>query len=372
MTDTKTNAPARMIFHVPLHIDPTLHSASQIRPVKLQKAFSDIGYTVDVIEGCAADRKRQIAAIKRNICNGVKYDFLYSESSTMPTLLTESHHLPTHPFLDFSFFSFCKKHDIPIGLFYRDIHWCFINKNKDFKQRVAKYFYRYDLTQYSKLLDVLFLPSFEMLQHIPFSFTRKVEELPAGCELHPSNPHVFDGRLRLLYIGGIGGIYDMRTLFKAVAQTPEVSLTVCCRPDEWRAVTDIYEPLLFDNINIVHKYGSGLDELYAEADLFSMFFTNDYTKFAVPYKLFDTMGYSMPVFAPSDTWTGSFVKRNGVGVVCDNSVDEVCSTLASLSRDPSLLTAFRDKMLSIATSHTWQSRARQVADSLTEVNSYTH
>lgn len=372
MTISDNSTSARMIFHVPLQIDPMLHSASQIRPAKMLKAFRDIGYSVDVVEGCAADRKRQIAAIERNIRSGIRYDFLYSESSTMPTLLTESHHLPTHPFLDFSFFAFCKRHSIPVGLFYRDIHWCFINKNRDFKQRVAKYFYRYDLAQYTRLLDVLFLPSFEMLRHIPFAFPRKVEELPAGCELHTSKPHVFDGCLRLLYVGGIGGIYDMRTLFKAVAQTPGLSLTVCCRPDDWRAVADTYGPLISDNIQIVHKHGSDLDTLYAQADLFAMFFTNDYTEFAVPYKLFDTMGYSVPVFAPSDTWTGTFVERNGVGLVSDNTIDEVRSALLTLQSNPSLLASCRERMHSMAPSHTWQARARQVADSLTNQNPYTH
>ena len=52
-------------------------------------------------------------------------NFLYSESSTMPTSLTEPHHMPTHPFLDFSFFYFCKRNGIKIGLFYRDIYWKF-------------------------------------------------------------------------------------------------------------------------------------------------------------------------------------------------------------------------------------------------------
>lgn len=368
MTESNASASARMIFHVPLQLDPSLHSASQIRPMKLQQAFRDIGYSVDVVEGCAAERKRCITAIKRNIRNGVKYDFLYSESSTMPTLLTESHHMPTHPCLDFPFFSFCKRNGIPIGLFYRDIHWCFINKNKDFKQRVAKYFYRYDLSQYVKLLDMLFLPSLEMLQHIPFSFPRKVEELPAGCDIHPINPHVFDGRLRLLYIGGIGGIYDMRTLFRAVSQTTDVSLTVCCRPDDWKAVSSDYTPLMADNINIVHKYGADLDGLYAQADLFAMFFTNDYTQFAVPYKLFDTMGYAMPVFAPSCTWTGSFIEHNRVGVVCDDSVDSVRASLTTLTARPELLASCREKMQAIASSNTWQARARQVADSLTRIN----
>ena len=35
------------------------------------------------------------------------------------------------------------------------------------KSVVAKRFYRYDVRQYAKLLDILYLPSEEMKKHIP-------------------------------------------------------------------------------------------------------------------------------------------------------------------------------------------------------------
>ncbi|MCQ2265379.1 MAG: glycosyl transferase family 1, partial [Bacteroidales bacterium] len=195
-----------------------------------------IGYQVDVVEGPGCERKRLIKEIKQKIQSGVKYDFLYSESSVMPTLLTESHHFPIYPALDFSFFSFCKKNNIPIGLFYRDIHWRFINKNKGWKQRVAKYFYKYDLKQYAKLLDVLFLPTLRMLPHIPFSFLHQIVELPAGCDIAATETHTFDSPLQLLYIGGIGGNYDLKTFLEAVKSSPSVHLTLCCRFSDWNRV----------------------------------------------------------------------------------------------------------------------------------------
>jgi hypothetical protein len=82
----------------------------------------------------------------------------------MPTLLTESHHLPTHPFLDFNFFRFLKNNDIKIGLFYRDVQWNFkeLYNINFFKKIYAKFFYYWDLYNYNNLLDVLFLPSLKM------------------------------------------------------------------------------------------------------------------------------------------------------------------------------------------------------------------
>ena len=149
----------RMIFHIPMRINRERASASSIRPVKMIEAFERLGYEVILIEGNASQRKKRIKEIKHNIRKGVTYDFLYSESSTMPTLLTEKHHCPTHPFLDFSFFSFCRKHGIKIGLFYRDIYWKFELYGSSIKKNIAKYFYRYDLLRYKQLVDVLYLPS---------------------------------------------------------------------------------------------------------------------------------------------------------------------------------------------------------------------
>ena len=159
----------RCIFHIPNYVDPKGLSGSNVRPYKMADAFRQNGYAVDVVMGYGKDRKRQIAEIKRNISNGVRYDFLYSESSTMPTLLTERHHLPVYPFLDFGFFKFCKTHGIKIGLFYRDIYWKFPlyrEKINVLKAKLATAMYRYDLFQYDRLLDVLFLPSVLMKQYM--------------------------------------------------------------------------------------------------------------------------------------------------------------------------------------------------------------
>ena len=114
-----------MIFHFPLPLDSNAKSASGIRPLRMIAAFESLGYKVVLVTGYFSERKDCIAKIKEKIRRGRKYDFVYSESSTMPTTLTERNHLPLHPFLDWFFFRFCNKKGIPIGLSYRDIYWKF-------------------------------------------------------------------------------------------------------------------------------------------------------------------------------------------------------------------------------------------------------
>lgn len=355
----------RLIFHIPLKIDRNDPSASQIRPQKLMAAFTELGWEMDVVEGRGRERKRQIAEIKDKIKRGVHYDFCYSESSTMPTLLTEPHHLPTYPCLDFGFLAFCKRSGIPVGLFYRDIYWQYANKNVDFKQWVARFFYRYDLRQYRRLLDVFFLPTLRMYEYVPCRFACAVRELPSGCEIvsceaMPTN----GGELRVLYVGGIGGDYNILPLVKAVSGMDGMSLTVCCRTYDWDAVKEEYLPYVKGNVSVVHLKGKDVEELYRHADLFAMPHCTEYVKFAAPYKLFEAIGRHKPLLAAKGTWSGDFVERNGIGLTSDNDAEALRRVLGELAAHPEKLAEFRRNMGEVALRNTWEARCRQIAAAL--------
>ena len=355
----------RLIFHIPLKIDRNDPSASQIRPQKLMAAFTGLGWEMDVVEGRGRERKRQIATIKEKIRQGLHYDFCYSESSTMPTLLTEPHHLPTYPCLDFGFLAFCKRHGIPVGLFYRDIYWQYANKNVDFKQWVARFFYRYDLWQYRRLLDVFFLPTLRMYDYVPCRFGCDVRELPSGCEIAPceASPAAAGG-LRVLYVGGIGGDYNILPLVKAVSGLDGVSLTVCCRTYDWEVVKDDYMPYVGGNVRVVHMKGKDVENLYRHTDLFAMPHCTEYVRFAAPYKLFEAVGHHTPLLAASDTWSGDFVERNGIGLTSLNDEEALRATLLSVKEHPETMIAFRHNIPAVAENNTWSARCRQIAGAL--------
>lgn len=357
-------AEKNVIFHIPIKINHEDASASQIRPQRMMQAFRQLGYQVDVVEGYAAQRQKAIKNIKQKIRSGVKYEFLYSESSTMPTQLTEPHHLPTHPCLDFGFFAFCKRHGIPIGLFYRDIYWQFVNRNEDWKQRVARFFYLYDLRQYRKLLSVLFLPSREMVAQIPYELNLPVSELPSGCEPHLLEHNCLDG-LNIFYVGGITGNYDLRKLVAAVSAEKGVHLTICCRREDWDEAHGIYDPLMGDGVTVVHEQGETLQSYFASADIFAMIFEPDeYRRFAVPFKLFETIGYGVPILATEGTWVGDFVVRNEIGLTCENSIEALKEAFSQLRNAPERLSSMRSKMPSVAQENTWLARCRQVSSEL--------
>lgn len=364
----------RMIFHLPFKPNPNHASASQIRPFKMIEAFKSIGYQVDVVIGKGKERKARIKQIRRNIKLGVKYSFLYSESSTLPTLLTEKHHIPTYPLLDFAFFALCKKNHIPIGLFYRDVYWLYPeykNSIGTLKSLYTAIFYKLDLLLYNKFLKVVFLPSLIMAQKIP-QLTVNKYALPSGATIlkSPSDDSVVRDKsesLSFLYVGGIGELYDLQLFCEVIAELgPEVKLILCCREQEWAGVKSIYQKyLLKGNILVKHENGPGLLSLYASADIGCLFIkSNEYRRFAMPFKLFEYLGQRKPIIAPHGTAAGDFVKSNSVGWVVSYSKEDLTHTIKSIIADKKAIDRVKNKVEECIQKNTWEYRAREVEANL--------
>ena len=360
----------RIIFHHPLPIKEDGTSASEIRPKMLIDAFLALGIEVHLATGYARERKASIEKIIANIKDGLTYDLLYSESSTMPTLLTEPHHLPTHPFMDFGLFSIANKKKIPVALFYRDIYWQFENSKTSFlKQRVAKFFYKYDLLKYHKYLDILYLPSLQMAPSIPGEKFTNIKELPPGCapqrdqgsslDIKPT----YDGirPLEIFYVGGMSAHYEMQELFRAVQALENVRLTVCTRQEEWAEVKSQYERYLNPRINIIHNSGAALTEHFQKADLFSLFVKpKEYREFAVPFKLYEYIGYGNPIIASQKTLAGNTVKKQALGWTIEYSYLALQKLLIEIQNNPHILQFKQKEIKAIGAQESWRARAQQI------------
>lgn len=357
----------KIIIHFPFKIDRSRAAASQLRPIKIIDTFKSLGYDVALVEGYGKERQEQIRQIKDRIKKGEKFEFVYSECNTTPTLLTEKHHYPTYPFLDFSFFKFCKKQGIKIGLFYRDIYWCFPENNQGIIRKIMKWFYLYDLHEYNKYVSTLFVPSYEMVGHIPFKLDMPIAELYPGCEGGGDKEFIRkeENKINILYVGGVGHHYDISMIMEEVKNHPSVNLTICCRPDDWDAVKDEYQHLLADNISVVHKSGAELKDLYSNADIFCLFVRPDkYWEFAVPFKLFETIGYGSPILASKGTWVAKFVKENKIGFTCEYSKDAISKLLENISTHLEKLEDVQNNVRNIIDDNTWVARCHKIEESL--------
>lgn len=357
----------RMIFHLPFEPDKNRLSASQIRPYKMISAFQHVGYEVALVIGSAKTREGQIKHIEKRILNGENFDFLYSESSTMPTMLTESHHLPTYPFLDFGFFEFCKIHNVKIGLFYRDIYWLFDEYGKSLsfiKRNLAKFFYRYDLKKYNDLVDIIYLPSMQMAKYIPTVSQNKFKALPPGHDEDEGfASKAIKETIELLYIGGLGSHYQMQKLFSVLKNFPNIHFTLCTRENEWQNAKAEYE--LSENIFIVHKSGDELKDLYQNADIAMLFVKpQEYREFAAPVKLYEYIGKEKPIIASRGTLAGAFVEENDIGWNLEYEEKVLEKFFEKLQDESNIINLKKENLKLIKINHSWEARAKEVEKGL--------
>ena len=336
-------------------------------------AFRVLGHEVDVIAGYSIERKKAIKLIKNKIKSGTKYDFLYSESSTMPTILTDPHHLPLSPLLDFNFFKFCKKNNIKIGLFYRDIYWMFSNYDKNLnllKKNVAKFSYKYELYFYKYLLTKLYLPSLEMGEYVPIVNPKLFSSLPPGHDIGnisdlKKQPKTHLNKLKVFYVGGMSDNYQMHTLIDVINNRDDVEFTLCTRASEWAAVKKEY-PALSNNIKVVHENGAQMQVLMNASDVVSIFLKpQEYSAFAAPVKLYEYLGNRKPIIASQGMLAGKFVSDNKIGWSLPYDASSLNNLLTELNNSPEQLNTVQQYMNNVALEHTWQARAKQVIKDLT-------
>jgi len=362
----------RIIFYYPAPFNRNASSASGIRPVKMYDAFVEAGYIVDKIVGYSKDRLLCFRKIRNNVNNGIRYEFVYGESTTMPTELSDPKHIPIHPFLDFRFFKFCRRNDISIGIFYRDIYWRFPEykeKVSTVKRHIALFFYYFDLIQYRRYLNTLFLPSVNMSKYIPFTKEKQIfHDLPPGHDCDLTDELVVDNPLKLIYVGGIGSLNRLHMLFESLIDNKNIKLTVCTRKNEWTAVMNDYVNIsLSNNIAIEHQSGDSLKLLYNDANLALLFMPiDDYKSFAVPFKLYEYIGYCLPIITSKGTFAGNIVEKLNIGWNIEYSKDSFENLLKYLSENLWEVKEKFENIRKIQHLHSWYQRVKTVENILTE------
>lgn len=309
-----------------------------------------------------------------DLTRGRRYDFLYAESRSIPTLLTERHHLPLFPLLDFRFLRALRKAGVHTGLFYRDVFWrCALYRTMmPWPARLLTVpLYWYDWWWYRHAIDHLFLPSMGMARYLPTEFfAEKCSALPPGTVISSevSLAHTISvepSPLRLLYIGGVEPPnYNLRPLLTVLLQNPALVLTLCCRAPEWEKNRSFYVDLLTDQVDVVHLSGDALTNQYARSNVFGLLREpGEYLNFAVPVKLFESVGQGLPILTLRGTEAARIVEAEGLGWVVD-SIEQAVKKLNDLVEDRRQLEAVREQVLQARKRHTWKQRAQQIADTL--------
>ncbi|MBQ6440301.1 MAG: glycosyltransferase family 1 protein [Mogibacterium sp.] len=362
----------RCIFHYPGPIQENPSSGSAVRPNRMLNAFKAIGYEVEEVTGFSKERAEKIKEVRKKIRNGVKYNFVYSENTSMPTAMADSDHVPRHPVMDEVFLRKCRKAGIPVGLFYRDAYWQFpLYKEsvKWFVPMVTIPIYKNELKGYRKCTDVLFVPSNEFAEAI--GYKGRYQELPPGGDPISINEDTerTDDRIRIFYVGGVSGLYDITVPVQIISEFPEYRLTVCCAEKDWEANETLKGIVAkIDNISVIHKKKHELGPFYIQADIAMAFFErNAYRDLAMPVKLFEYIGYGKPVIATAGTAAGRYIKDNDIGWAIDFDSEQLRTLLRSLAKDRNIIRTKTDKTIAVAPGNTWEARAQMVVKTLTEL-----
>jgi len=344
-------------------------SGSQVRPKKMIQAFEESGFEVLLVTGDSQQRKKMISEVI-NSSKASDYKFIYSENHTLPLFLTDPDHVPRNILADYKLFIWAKRHKIPIGLFYRDIYWRLkekVNTRRWLSDSVKLPFFILELIIYKLFVDHYFLPAIDMNRYFPLKIPiDRSSELPPGCDRKISHPKdksnwTVNRKILLIYVGGISPpIYDISKTIQVMTKLPEIRLTIICRPDEWELHKSYYLKELPTNIEVVHASGLGLKKYLEEADGMLLYRApTEFSKLAMPIKIFEALQEGLPVITNKYTNAGDFVEKNKIGWTV-NSDDKLLELLRYLVQKPDVLTEMRSRILAIAESHTWCARALTV------------
>jgi glycosyltransferase involved in cell wall biosynthesis len=356
-------------------------SGSDLRPAKLLQAFRQLGYDVDVVAGPAAARKQSIERVKREILAGARYEFLYAEPPTTPTLLNEPHHFPAHPLLDYRLLRFCHSRGIPVVLFYCDVQW----RLPGYASRVGwpKYlvmlpFFHLDLLVYRRTVDAFLVPDRGMLPQI----AGWVSERPSWASMPGFDPAETPTRreqrgagepLRLFYVGGISPpVYDLTPLLRgsayASAQGVRHELTICCRQAEWQNRPAGYDRYLGVNVKVVHNRNrQELIDLYSRHDVAVMPYGTLNSDWAMPVKFSEAIGMGLPVLAGSGTATARVAAEQGIGWSVGSDEEDLSALLGKI--DGAEYERVRAAVKRVQPEYSWVGRAGEIVAIADEVRS---
>lgn len=341
-------------------IDPVrANSGSNIRPLLMRPALEEVCDRVIVIDGGSENRKQLWQQIDYR-----EFDAVYCELNTLPIALSDSDHIPRHPFMDIRFLRNIHRQGKPVTAFYRDIHWLYpgmVSNRVNPGTYLLMILHYLELRQLSSCIDHVFVPSMTMFDKLPTKIPRNhASALPPGARIRDG--HVEDStRIRLLYVGGVvPPLYDLRPMISAVANMSEIALTVCCREKDWMRTTNTYD--IPENVTIVHKSGNDLDSLYQSSDAFLMYLKLDpdnYLQFAMPMKLFEAMGAGLPIITNKGTEMGTLIDRNDLGWTFD-SEHNLEDFLRLIVKDRMMIREKRTIVEQARWNHTWNARARDI------------
>lgn len=372
-----------IILYYPFTIRNNLNRGSTVRIVKIRDYFREFcrlnRYELIEISGEQKDRVKQIKEVKKLNPKDIMY--CYMEVQNIPLLLTNTNHIPTHPFVDINFFQYMKKHNIPIGAFYRDIYWKFDDMYplKGIKKILMVNLHKLDLLIFRKYIDILFLPSKKMNQYVNFPNDRVIA-LPSGGDLNLENIE-FSRKtqeskvLNAIYVGSLHETSGYEILLESFRQInkegKKINLTLVCRESEFKKNLELLKEYLTESwLDVKHLNIDELRSFYYKFDFAVIpYRQNIYNNFAMPVKLIEYISFGMPILSTNCDETARFINENGIGITVNDDVDHFTEGIKKMIE--ALNKGFYEKETiynKFVINHTWLCRIEKIHETLINVS----
>lgn len=356
-----------MVFHLPYEIEENPTGAGGIRPHRMRKAFSDLGYEVVDLSGTKPQRKEKFKKLRKRLATGWRPQFMYAENSTMPNLLATSIREGINPFLEYSIMRSLFKAGVPIGMFYRDAYWRFPQYRPGGLYGAATVPLNIlDMAGYRKNKLHLFVPSLPMAEVLGLSSPLTWSALPPAGDPDKTLP-LPNGKMRLLYVGGFKGHYEMDEFLAALSEVGDIPMNLVTRKPEWDETLAAKPYLALEQLNVKHLNSYELRSVYAESSVCVLAINpSEYWKFAVPFKLYEYLSYGRPIIATKETEAGRIVSELDAGWAVNYDEDEFVRLLKHLRDNPEEVQEKASNARNAAAKNTWLDRARTVVKTLAD------
>ena len=332
-------------------------SGSSVRPQKMYDAFRQLGHEVKLLEGQQnrrAERKQKTAEI-----------LSWLDSHTPDICYVEP---PAGPFFNAIDLKLLKKvhgMGVPIALFYRDAYWKFAKwwGVKGPKKWLLTYMHKRDLKVFAKSCDIIYFPSPSMADLFDF---RRREILPPAGEYHGGHTHKIQHRV--VYVGGVTPRYGTQQLLEAInllhKRGMDIKLSLVCRSEEMQNLKA--QDLQKKWITVFHASGDEqLASIYAGADVGLIPLQRDfYMDFAICVKMFEYMGYGLPVISTDCVETKRMIDRYGCGLTCKDDPQSLADAIARFYSDPEKIEEYRNNVKKAMSENQWRNRAQKVVEDL--------
>ena len=338
-------------------------SGSGVRPAAMYQAFVERGYEVKLLSGvCGRGKGRERKKNVTEILQWLKHnrpDFCYIESPTYPIL--------NH--CDYVLIETLHKRKIPTAYFYRDFYRRFpalFPRRKGLLNQMKEAYLDYLQWRTDKVLENVDIVYFPSPYCFPYFHYENMKALPpAGKAQFLESKGV---KKTCIYVGGLSERYGTELLFNTFALLNrngyQYRLILVGRVNDIK----VYEKRIADFpwIEACHASGTELRRLYAQADIGLLPLKPiEYGDFAVSVKLFEYLGYGLPVVSTDVKAMNDLITENMFGMTTPYDPNEFGAAIRHMLDNPTVLAEYRKHIKECLTQkHLWVHRVDQICNDL--------